>query len=1326
MNNIDIVDIEAGFNKKPTSIRKSLILWFLMMGLMPLGLMSFSSYYQTRDNLIKIAQDEVNNTSKLSVNFIRSWFDYRLMDMQVQVESKSNAALLMKLAEGLKQSQRPISQYVKSYDWAKRMESSANNLANLIRDYDYIYDLFLIDNESNILYSEAKEDDLGTNLQNGPYSQTAFASAVRLTQETGKTQFSGLERYAPSDNIIAGFITGLLRSAAGEKIGVYAIQLRIDRINELLETQTTETTSLAHYLVDENGLLLSPIGNQFRNEVLKKTIKLDYFQQVEQTNRSEAKSNIYEYIGPRGDLVLGMQERLNFLDTKWLLVTEVNKSEALALIRLLQRDIFFSVVLLTCALICLAIYLSRRITLPIIELASASDKAASGDSWPILKVRTNDEIGQLALSFNRMLETRQIYEKSLKNSELESRQALMELADQKFAIDQHAIVAVTDGKGAITFVNDKFCDISGYSREELLGQNHRILNSGYHDKTFFSNMFQKIANGETWHSEICNHNKAGEIYWVDTTIVPFIGDDGPERYISIRTDITQSKLNEDALIEAKVEAEQAVQAKSEFLASMSHEIRTPMNGVLGMLGLLLSSELDHEQHYRASIAQKSAESLLGLINDILDFSKVEAGKLDLEMIDFNLSDMLGSFAEAMAFQAQNKDLELILDLTDIDQMMVKGDPGRIRQVLTNLVSNAIKFTAEGGEVLIRISLKETLDDSEGIFWNLNCEVSDTGIGIPADKIPYLFESFSQVDASTTRKFGGTGLGLSIVKKLCCVMGGDVKASSEVGKGSCFEFNVVLEKSDQSVQVIPQVDMKSLTLLVVDDNVTNRHVLRHQLEHWGANVVEADSAKQALVICDERFRRTDMKFFDIAFLDMHMVDMNGDELGRQLRADPRFNDMKLAIMTSIGRQGDAREFAEIGFSIYFPKPATTADLFDALSVVAEGGDALKNAQPLVTRHYLKSLAHGKETDKSEEKVNWPLNTRVLLVEDNKINQLVATGLLTQMGLHADIAINGLEAVDCLHQTTKKQPYSLVLMDCEMPEMDGYEATRIIRSGDAGEFNKNIPIIAMTANVMTGIREKCINAGMDDYLAKPIEPEKLLTKIQSYLVNKSSETVEKIASNMEQKTSDQTIVVWDSDAALKRLLGDEELLNRVVNACLNDLPVQFEEIKQAVDDNDFDHLRRLAHSIKGVTGNVGGVSLQYHAANMESAAEKEDKAQILSLLPEMDQACEQLLSHFMRYKMERTDNTSVKALTISISECVPLLQQLGNRLESSDYIDPQELESLGKVNGSPILRSLLEQLVNQINQFKNSDALDTLNEIAELENFELSINTSNEQT
>ena len=1164
------------------SLKKSLVLWFLLLSLTPLILVSWISYEQAKTSLTLNASESLEDTSKLSVNFILNWFDYRLIDLKHQAETRSNSHLLSSLIVGFNQSRLSLNDYIKSSDWLKKTDDHSGQLIQFRKHYEYIYDVLLIDLKGNILFSIEKKSDLGTNLIEGKYSKTLFAKSFKNTLKTGNAIFSDIEFYEPSKNTIAGFMTAPLLDEFGEKIGVIAFRIQIDPIFNLLHPSMENQSSMVGYLVGEDGKLRTAINNE--KEILKRKIVSD-----------DQKESVFYYQGAAGVQVLGIHRLINLPGVKWVLITEINESETLESASWLGRVTIILVMLTMVVVVVVAVIKAVRITKPIITLADTSMKVAAGELDQKVNISANNEIGKLGDAFNHMLSKRHTYEKELEKRTKESKRVFAELEEQKFALDQHSIVAITNVKGDITFANPKFAEISGFNIEELMGKNHRILNSGYHDKSFFKDMYQTIAKGDVWNAEVCNRAKNGSSYWVDTTIVPFIGEDGkPKSYIAIRTDITKRKwvekeVQETArfsldnpspilkissdyeivfanpsaneilkiqnrkvgdrvsqewqkfigmvfkstetiqfedniqgrsylyivtyvdtqsvnvygadittlkqfeaeLVEAKELAEDAFKSKGEFLASMSHEIRTPMNGVLGMLSLLNNTELDDVQKHRVKIAQSSAQSLLALINDILDFSKVEAGKMDLEILDFNLRGMFGEFAEAMGHQAQGKGLELILDVTGIEQSTVKGDPGRIRQIVTNLVGNAIKFTTEG-EIVIRVDLQSHSEDQ----YRLHCSICDTGIGIPEEKLTGLFDSFSQVDASTTRKYGGTGLGLSIAKKLCELMGGDIGVTSKQGKGSCFEINILLDKSNLSELVVPEVDMQSLNLLIVDDNATNREVLRSQLEHWGANVEEAENGSEAINMCEERVSKFNDELFDIAFLDMQMPGMDGAELGALLRRDKRFESMKLVMMTSMDFQGDARRFAELGFSGYFPKPATTSDLFVALSLVAVGGEILSKAEPLVTPHYLKTLTKDRDTDAGKEEA-WSETTRILLVEDNQVNQIVAMTTLETFGVSVEIAGNGIEALAALNNAPTDSPFSMVFMDCQMPEMDGFEACQKVRAGDAGEEYIQIPIIALTANAMKEDKDRCIAAGMDDYLAKPFESEQLYKKLAKWL-------------------------------------------------------------------------------------------------------------------------------------------------------------------------------------------------------------------------------------
>ncbi|WP_057831121.1 response regulator [Colwellia sp. TT2012] len=603
-----------------------------------------------------------------------------------------------------------------------------------------------------------------------------------------------------------------------------------------------------------------------------------------------------------------------------------------------------------------------------------------------------------------------------------------------------------------------------------------------------------LATGDLTHGESSNSHAMMTVILTAATL--FLS------MLAVVSNIINKMFNK--LMLAKADAEASTKAKAEFLASMSHEIRTPMNGVLGMLDLLIRSNLDENQLYKATIARSSAKSLLVLLNDILDFSKVEAGKLDLEILDFDVRSLLIEFAQSVALQVESKGLEIILDITHIEHSMVKGDPDRIRQIIANLVSNAIKFT-EKGEIIVRAELVE--DENCALIFT--CTVQDSGIGIPKKAINKLFQLFTQVDSSTTRKYGGTGLGLSIAKQLCELMQGSISVTSTLAKGSCFKFNITLLKSNQSKQVIPHIDVSKLSLLVIDDNATNREVLRGQLEHWGCYVEEADSAAAALFKLAQCYDN-EQALFDVIFVDMQMPEMDGATFARKIRSDKRFNQLPMVMMTSMSAQGDKQYFSDLGFSAYFSKPVTGADILDALAIIKATASDTNGSQPIITHQYLASFSHEKHelaehnsasSDQGVEPISRSADVKILLVEDNRINTVVATQMLNAIGLNVTAAKNGQEALHVLANAHADDPFTLVLMDCQMPTMDGYQATREIRLGEAGDNYKDIPIIAMTANAMIGDDEKCFAAGMSDYLTKPIELE-ILTETLNKWLNKTN--------------------------------------------------------------------------------------------------------------------------------------------------------------------------------------------------------------------------------
>ncbi|MGA9352573.1 MAG: response regulator [Terriglobales bacterium] len=781
--------------------------------------------------------------------------------------------------------------------------------------------------------------------------------------------------------------------------------------------------------------------------------------------------------------------------------------------------------------------------------------------------------------------------------------ALHELADQKFALDQHSIVAATDVQGTITYVNDKFCAISGYSRDELIGRNHRIVNSGHHSKEFFERMYKTIANGEVWHGEIQNRAKDGSCYWVDTTIVPFLSADGrPHQYIAIRSDISERKLAEkqlglmqfsverasdsilcidpegrivyvnnaachslersreelqtltipdidplfpkeawpetwqkfkthgsitfeaqqitkhgrvfpvevtanylkfdgqefcfafarditgrkqaaDQMLKAKEAAESANQAKSDFLANMSHEFRTPMNGVIGAAGLLLDTDLTPEQRQFAEIVRTSGEALLRVINDILDFSKIEARQMALEMANLDLHNVLEDAVSVLAIKASEKGLELICELEPGTPSLLRGDPGRVRQVLVNLLGNAVKFTPQG-EVAVTVR-SEGESHGKAI---LRFTVRDTGIGFAQHRAPALFKPFVQADGSSTRRYGGTGLGLTISKQLVEMMGGEIGVESEEGKGSTFWFTAVFEKLPHPALPDERPPIRPAKVLVVDDNGVSRLLLCRLLKSWGCRPEEASDGKSAMAALHQAIHAADP--FQIAFLDMTLPDVDGKELGRQIANDPQFKNAQfdqprlkhpaLVLMTGFGSHLDLASLQNLGFAAHIFKPVWERALKDMLLAIDGSRSPVPPLFASASRAQVNDIAQTRRG-------------RILVAEDNRINQQVVVAILRKLSFDAEVVNNGAEALGALGSNA----YDAVFMDCEMPVMDGYEASRRIRDGRAEVRNPDITIIAVTADAMPGDRDKCIQAGMNDYLAKPVDPRQVAALLEKWL-------------------------------------------------------------------------------------------------------------------------------------------------------------------------------------------------------------------------------------
>lgn len=1007
-------------------------------------------------------------------------------------------------------------------------------------------------------------------------------------------------------------------------------------------------------------------------------------------------------------------------------------------------------------------------------------------------------------------------------SELQA--ALAAIKNQQFALDQHAIVSITDAAGAVIYANDKFCEISQLKREELIGENHRIVNSGHHSKAFFSELWGKISSGQVWNGEICNKAKNGDLYWTSATIVPFLNaDKKPYQYISIRTDITQQRrlkeeieaskrllqnvmntlgegvytlddqssctfLNpeaekilgwqldeirgrslhelihahradgspmaanecpirltvnagqvyrsdseyfmhksgrsfpvsivaspifedgkilgsvaafqdisaryaadaalresenkqrmmldnaadavfvassderwiyvndlalsmlgytreeilgssvyallppqhreysqenfaeqlsrerlirqeirllkkdgnivpvemnaallpdgsiygscrditerkefEAALIKAKRGAEAANRAKSEFLATMSHEIRTPMNGIIGMTELALGTELAPQQREYLDMVQVSSHSLLAIINDILDFSKIESGKIELEHIEFSLRELLASTLKAQALWAEQKQIELAYQIDARLPEMLWGDPGKLRQVLTNLVGNAIKFS-DGGEIDVIVRYQHQEQHHVDVFFS----VRDHGIGIPADKLTQIFEPFSQADASTTRKYGGTGLGLSISSRLVQSMRGQLQVDSEEGKGSRFYFTVRLAQTMDEREEESQPDFQEMRVLVVDDNAITRHFLFDLLTPWRCQIQVAESADAALALIQNEFAH--QRRIDLILLDVCMPDKDGYSLAASLNEMGLRGDSRILLLSSAAALDEGNRCQLLGIDGYIRKPLSPQELRFAMELVMRGS---AGAAPV-------SLLTSLPIDRAGA----PRQSRVLLAEDNLINQRLVLGLLSKWGYAVDVAENGRVAVSQFLNTH----YDVILMDMQMPEMGGVEATIEIRKLEEG--NTRIPIIAMTASAMLGDKEKCIAAGMDHYLSKPIKSD-LLHHLLDQILQSGGDT-ECVAELEENAQVDAAR--FDYELALQS--GDAEILSIITPLFLEACDQHVDDIRQALSRQHADDVYRTAHTFKGLVGNFNAQPLEEAARSLEQKGKSGD--------------------------------------------------------------------------------------------------------------------------
>ncbi|MFO7569624.1 MAG: PAS domain S-box protein [Smithellaceae bacterium] len=828
---------------------------------------------------------------------------------------------------------------------------------------------------------------------------------------------------------------------------------------------------------------------------------------------------------------------------------------------------------------------------------SGEKRLLSIDITPVIS-KTNRVVS--AICFAQDITDRQRMERALRSSEEKYRDIIENIVDGYYEIDL---------RGTFTFVNDVICSHLGYTREELLHISNRHLQTPENARktlAAYRDVYKTGRQIKALEFEVNRKDGTTGIFEVSTNIIHdaeghSIGFRGISRDITSRKQAEEAlrlsqwalkKVNEQLEVAIRradkmaVQAEQANQAKSQFLANMSHEIRTPMNGVIGMIGLLLDTQLSEEQRKYAEIVRSSGENLLGLINNILDFSKIEARKLQIEILDFDLLNTLESAIEMFSLKAEGDGLELIHLVEPNVPIFLRGDSGRLRQIIMNLVGNALKYTHDGG-VLIRVSLL-SVDDHNA---KLHFSVTDTGIGIPADKISSLFSPFIQVDGSATRQYGGTGLGLAICKQLVELMGGEIGCESEASKGSTFWFtaNFAIQATQQA-EGQPGTILSGCRVLVVDDNYMSRQMYFSLLKRWDCVYHEAPDMKAADELMRHAARAGDP--FHAAVIDMRVLNGEAEKWSGLLSTDADFIKTRSVLISTLRESHRAAELSSRGFTAHLAKPLRHSDLQDALTFVmtAPAKSDLPYEAPS-SKHLTEKTGHGA--------------ARILVVEDNPTNQAVAVSILHKLGYRADTAANGREAVFALDGLD----YDLVLMDCQMPEMDGYEATEIIRRRT--DQRLAVPIIAMTADAQESTRQRCLASGMNDYITKPVEHRALMAMLLKWLGGATQPLT-----HQNPIPDVEDVPDFDEQEMMDRLMADQDTAARVIGIFLNQLARDLARLRAFCGERDAAGIASLAHRLKGAAANVSASAIRKNMQQIEAAASKRQWNEVAGHLDELD--------------------------------------------------------------------------------------------------------------
>jgi PAS domain S-box-containing protein len=744
-------------------------------------------------------------------------------------------------------------------------------------------------------------------------------------------------------------------------------------------------------------------------------------------------------------------------------------------------------------------------------------------------------------------------------------------------------IVIYSMEGLVNYANPAFERIFGWPPAELIGK--RIDFIPEEVKVQMQEAVEIVLNGGTCYAmETLRKTKDNKILNTRISTAPILDNTGKiNGFVENLQDITD-------IVQAREAAQKADQAKSEFLSNVSHELRTPMNGIIGLTDLLLDSELNNDQHELTEMIQKSAASLMNVISDILDYSKIDAGKLECEIISFDLRTTIEKIEKTVSVKAREKGLEFDIFVHQFVPSLLKGDPGQLRQILFNLADNAIKFTDKG-----KVKIAVTLEKEDKTSAVIRFEIIDSGIGITSDKKDIIFKSFSQADGSATRKHGGTGLGLAIAKQLVDLMNGKIGVESKPGHGATFWFTALFEKQSQGLykEIATSESIKGKKILIVDDNDTNRLLLKKQIKTWECDFVEAINGKDAI----KKLNSNTSKKFDIAFLDMQMPEMNGEILAQKIKLNPEFSNIILIMLTSNGKKGDVARLKKIGCAAYLPKPVKPHMLYDC---IISALTAHKQGQKqIITRHSLK------EGTKQ--------NIHILLAQNNIASQKLYLNILSQSGYKVKIASKRAEAIEAF----KTGKYNLILMDENISELSGHDVTKEMRTLERQQKTKRVPILGITDSALRQDRKRCLSRGMDDQIPRMTDSIKLIK-----IIDKWAEKNQALLQTISNKNQGNVFNLKD---ALERAMDDKSFLKMILEEFIRGLPLHIDSIKEAVLKKDKYALIRTAHSLKGSSSNVGAVMISSTASELETAGTNDNLSSCTKTINKLDNEVTYFFEH-----------------------------------------------------------------------------------------------------